>query len=105
MVRVESRSRLALKEASISVRREVRRDPVTGKARQFWMVDIVFEHADGRAERIRKVSPVPTRRGAEEYERQLRTSLLRPRPERKEIPTFATFVEERWWPTYPKAAG
>lgn len=44
--------------------------------RTIWLVDILFEHADGRAERIRKKSPVQTRRGAEEYERQLRGSLL-----------------------------
>jgi len=78
---------------------------VTGKARQFWMVDIVFEHADGRVERIRKVSPVPTRRGAEEYERQLRQSLLNPIAARKEFPTFEQFVNQRWWPVYPGAAG
>jgi hypothetical protein len=59
----------------MSVRRESRRDPATGAAREFWMVDIVFEHADGRVERVRKVSPVQSLRGAEAYERQLRQSL------------------------------
>ncbi|WP_373691542.1 tyrosine-type recombinase/integrase [Hyalangium versicolor] len=38
--------------------------------------DIVFEHADGRIERVTKVSPVQTRRGAEQYERELRHALL-----------------------------
>ena len=42
----------------MSVRRNTRRDPKTGAPRQFWMVDVVFEHADGRRERVRKVSPV-----------------------------------------------
>ena len=77
--------------------------------RQFWMVDVVFEHADGRIERVRKVSPVQTKRGAEQYERELRQSLLdgkRALPaEEKEVPTFGSFVKERWWPVYPAAAG
>jgi len=70
-----------------------------------WLVDIVFEHADGRHERVRKVSPVNTKRGAEEYERQVRARLLEPRlHNQKEIPTFKQFVQDRWWPTYPTAA-
>jgi integrase len=39
-------------------------------------VDIRFTHANGREERVRKVSPVQTKRGAEQYERQLREALL-----------------------------
>lgn len=89
----------------MSVRRETRRDPATGTRRQFWMVDVNFEHADGQVERVRKVSPVQTKRGAEEYERQVRASLLDPTPPKKEVPRFGPFVEERWWPTYPKSAG
>jgi hypothetical protein len=90
----------------MSVRQQSRRDPKTGAVRKFWMVDVDFEHADGRRERVRKVSPVQTRRGAEEYERQVRASLLDPTTQtRKEVPTFASFVEERWLPTYPDAAG
>ena len=89
----------------MSVRRTQRRDPKSGAERQFWIVDIVFEHADGRSERVRKVAPVQTKRGAEEYERQLRSSLLNPIVAKKEVPTFRAFVEERWWPTYPAAAG
>ena len=89
----------------MSVRRATRRDPRTGAAREYWIVDVVFEHADGRRERVRKVPPVQTRRGAEEYERQVRAELLNPSPSAKDVPTFGTFVDERWWPTYPHAAG
>lgn len=89
----------------MSVRRVTRRDPRTGATREYWIVDIVFEHANGRQERVRKVPPVQTRRGAEEYERQIRTELLHPSPIAKEVPTFGKFVDERWWPTYPHAAG
>jgi integrase len=39
-------------------------------------VDISYEHPDGRQERVRKVSPVQSKRGAEHYERQLRQALL-----------------------------
>jgi integrase len=78
----------------MSVRREKRRDR-EGAAREFWFVDFVFEHADGRKERVRKVSPVQTRRGAEQYERDLRLALLDgSRKERREAPRFAAFVEE-----------
>jgi hypothetical protein len=42
-------------------------------------------------ERARKVSPVQTRRGAEEYERQLRASLLQPPAITKEVPTLEEF--------------
>ncbi len=89
----------------MTVRREKRRDPETGAERWFWMVDVAFQHADGRVERARKVSPVQTKRGAQEYERQLRDALLNPKKPRKEVPTFEAFVDERWMPTYPAAAG
>jgi len=58
-------------------------------------VDFVFEHPYGRHERIRTVSPVQTRRGAEQYERELRQVLLDgSRKERKEAPRFAAFAQE-----------
>ena len=42
-----------------------------------WMVDIKgFRHPDGRVEpRIRLKSPIQTRRGAEQFERQVRQAL------------------------------
>ncbi len=76
----------------MSVRRQKRRDPKTGAARQYWIVDVMFAHVGGTAERVRKVSPVQTRRGAEEYERQLRAALLNPPPKKKEVPTLAQFA-------------
>jgi hypothetical protein len=78
----------------MSVRRRKWRDPSTGALKEVWMTDIVFQHADGREQRVRKVAPVQTRRGAEEYERQLRASLLAPPPPRapKEVPTLSEFV-------------
>ena len=51
----------------------VRRREDRGNA---WHVDFVFRHADGRRERIRRQSPVNTKAGAEEYERQLRQKLM-----------------------------
>ncbi|WP_342378123.1 tyrosine-type recombinase/integrase [Myxococcus stipitatus] len=39
-------------------------------------MDVKYQHPDGRVERIRKASPLNTRRGAEEYERQVRHALL-----------------------------
>ena len=76
----------------MSVRRETRRDPRTGAERHFWIVDVVFEHPSGRLERVRKVSPVPTRRGAQEFERQVRASLLSPAAPPRDVPTLGSFV-------------
>jgi integrase len=41
-----------------------------------WVVHFRWTHADGRVERIRQVSPVQTRKGAEEWERQKRLTLM-----------------------------
>jgi site-specific recombinase XerD len=41
----------------------------------YYRVDVVWTHPDGRVERIRKRSPVNTRRGAEQYERDMRNAL------------------------------
>jgi len=47
-----------------------------GKVEEAWQVDFIFHHPDGRKQRVVKFSPVQTRRGAEQYERELRASLL-----------------------------
>ena len=47
-----------------------------GKVEEAWQVDFTFHHPDGRRQRVVKFSPVQTRRGAEQYERELRASLL-----------------------------
>jgi integrase len=59
-----------------------------------WYADFRFEHADGRAERIRKRSPIQSRAGAEQFEHQLRTILHAPTRLVKEVPTFSVFAEE-----------
>lgn len=88
----------------MSVRRRSYRDPKTGSVEDVWMVDVNFVHPDGREQRIRKVSPINTRRGAEEYERQLRASLLDGSFMREEVrtPTFDDFAKE-FLETYVKA--
>lgn len=81
----------------MSVRLEKRRDPATGAVRQFWIVDVNFEHPDGRQERVRKVSQVQCKRGAEQYERQLRQALLDGtygREEAEPAPRLKDFEEE-----------
>ncbi|ABC83326.1 Arm DNA-binding domain-containing protein [Anaeromyxobacter dehalogenans] len=82
----------------MSVRRMKRRDPRTGAVTERWFVDVDFELADGKRERVRKVSPVQTRRGAEEFERQVRQALLdgswfKPAEEVKEVPIFDGFKD------------
>ncbi|WP_338867961.1 tyrosine-type recombinase/integrase [Myxococcus stipitatus] len=79
------------------------------KVQDAWWVDVKYQHPDGRVERIRKASPLNTRRGAEEYERQVRHALLtgtfgkEKEPEKKGeeapltlakfVPRFATYSE------------
>ena len=41
-----------------------------------WMVDVQIKRPDGTAERFRQVSPVQTKRGAEQFEREIREMLL-----------------------------
>ena len=60
----------------MSVRQEKFQCPKTGRTRTRWMVDIDLELPNGNRRRHRKVAPIQTRRGAEEYERQLRQELL-----------------------------
>ncbi|RKH64287.1 tyrosine-type recombinase/integrase [Corallococcus aberystwythensis] len=47
-----------------------------GKVQEAWWVDVKYQHPSGKVERVRKASPINTRRGAEEYERQVRHALL-----------------------------
>ncbi len=61
------------------------------------MVDVTYEHPDGRIERVRKVSPVQTHRGALQYERSVRDALCHGtygREEKKPTPTCAEFWKD-----------
>jgi integrase len=57
-------------------------------------VDVRWTHPDGRKERVRLRSPIQTRRGAEEYERQVRSELLAGTfgKEVTEAPTLGAFA-------------
>jgi integrase len=59
-----------------------------------WFVDLWFRHPTGERERIRRFSPVQTKRGADEYERQLRMEMLSPTEKRKEAPSLSEFATE-----------
>jgi integrase len=60
-----------------------------------WYADFRFQFADGRTERFRKQAPVQTKAGAEEFERQLRISLLTPvRSTQKEVPLFSAYADD-----------
>lgn len=67
-----------------------------GKVQEAWWVDVKYQHPSGRVERIRKASPINTRRGAEEYERQIRHALLTGTFGKENsagrVPTFGEFV-------------
>jgi integrase len=82
----------------MSVWNRTYRDPKTGAKTRRWVVDVDYQHPDGRRTRIRKISPVQTRRGAELYERQVRDDLLMQRyGRRKEMPTFDEWYLGRYW--------
>ncbi|MEO0813627.1 MAG: site-specific integrase, partial [Myxococcota bacterium] len=63
----------------------------TGK----WMIDVAIVMPDGSEKRVRRSSPVQTKRGAETYERDVRVSLAAGTFEKqKAIPTLSEFKEE-----------
>ena len=64
--------------------------------RQKWMIHVDFTNPDGTMTRVRKVSPLQTKRDAEAYEREVRRELLagtygKERPE--DAPTIAAYAE------------
>jgi integrase len=78
----------------VSVRRRKWKDK-DGVVQEAWDVDVKLELPDGSVRRIRKASPVNTRRGAEQYERELRQALLSrtyDKP-RAPVPTLGQFQE------------
>ena len=70
-----------------------------------WRYRKVVTSPDGRKVRISGTPAINTKRAAEAEERAHILRVLNPIAQRKEVPTFARFVEDRWWPTYPAAAG
>lgn len=68
------------------------------------VVDVAYEYPDGSVTRVRKVSPVQTRRGAEQYERELRQALAQGdrRRDGKEAETLASFADD-FLKTYAEA--
>ncbi|EDM74262.1 Phage integrase [Plesiocystis pacifica SIR-1] len=82
----------------MSVRKRKWRDK-QGRQHERWMVHIEHTWPDGRKQTIRKVSPVQTKRGAEQYERELRKQLvsgeiLKGGAKRRKVPTLKEFSEE-----------
>ncbi len=65
-----------------------------------WFVDFYVVRVDGKRERVRKMSPVQTKRGAEHYERELRRGIFETessddhRKEEETVPIFSDFAEE-----------
>ncbi len=70
-----------------------------------WRYRKVVKLADGRKVRLTGTPAINTKQAAEAAERAHIIRALDPKAERKEVPTFERFVEDRWWPTYPAAAG
>jgi len=66
-----------------------------GIVQDTWIVDVKYKHADGSVQAVRQTSPIQTRRGAEQHERQLRESLQNRTygKEVTEVPTLSNFKE------------
>ena len=83
----------------MSARRDKHRGP-GGAEKWYWMVDFVFKHPGGRCERVRRRSPVNSRRGAEALEVAIRKEMLEaysPRvevPEVRSAPRLSKFADE-----------
>lgn len=80
----------------MSVRQVKCRNSKTRKETRKWMVDVDIHLPNGSRERVRKISPIQTRRSAEEYERKLRESILNGQWQQEEAKkfTFAEFSQE-----------
>ena len=78
----------------MSVRKATRRDPKTGRSRKFWIIDIDVKLPDGTRVRKRRVPPIQTRRGAEQFERELRAQLLRGDLDQQPVPLLKDFRQE-----------
>jgi integrase len=70
-----------------------------------WRYRKVVELPDGQKVRISGTPAINTKQAAEAAERAHLLRALDPNAKRKEVPTFGDFVRDRWWPTYPAAAG
>ena len=82
----------------MSVRNRTYRNRKTGAVTQSWQVDVDYQQPDGLRDRIRRISPVQSKRGAEAYERQLREDILMGRyGRRREVPTFKEWYNGRYW--------
>ncbi len=70
-----------------------------------WRYRKVVRLPDGTKTRIFGTPAINTKLEAERAERDHIARTLDPPPETKEAIGFKKFVEEKWWPVYPKAAG
>jgi hypothetical protein len=59
-----------------------------------WHTDFYFHQPDGLKERIRKPSPIQSKAGTEAFEVQLRTAMMTPKHQKKEVPKFAAYADD-----------
>ncbi len=69
-----------------------------------WMIDVEVRLPDGSRTRVRKVSPVQTKRGAERYEREVREAVLASARAGEEEPTKKKKRTPKPAPTFAKFA-
>ncbi len=73
-----------------------------GKNMYSWGIDVKFRHPDGRVTRVRRASPVNTKRGAQRYEHEVRAALLEGtfrkeenvKEDERRVPVLREFAEQ-----------
>lgn len=70
-----------------------------------WRFRKVVRRRDGTKVRISGTPTINTKVEAERAERDAILLALDPPSPKKEVLTFKKFVEDKWWPVYPKSAG
>lgn len=85
--------------------RRTKRKNADGTSTERWMVDVDWQRPDGTRTRVRKTSPVQNKRGAEQYEQQLRAELLSGRRVERDTPEAQTLREfaREWLDVYVRA--
>lgn len=70
-----------------------------------WRYRAVVQLPSGARTRISGTPALNTKRDAERAERDHIARVLDPPPAQKEVLTLERFIEDKWWPVYPSAAG
>ncbi len=84
-------------EDDMAVRKVKRRYPEIGKEHEYYMIDVTYHPSEGFPVRVRRRSPIQTKAGAIQYEREVLGALAAGtwgKEEEREVPTLNEFKDE-----------